>query len=108
MEENTAIRQEGTSDPLIENFKIGNKFRLIRKIGSGAFGVIYGGAHYLNPGINISTNEEVAIKLERRNTRHPQLDYEARVYKHLIGTRNACLNYSLYSLDSLLWSCRRL
>ncbi|KAG7021332.1 Casein kinase 1-like protein 1 [Cucurbita argyrosperma subsp. argyrosperma] len=37
--------------------RVGNKFRLGRKIGSGSFGEIY-------LGTNIQTNEEVAIKLE--------------------------------------------
>uniref|UniRef100_A0A2P2LRC3 Protein kinase domain-containing protein n=1 Tax=Rhizophora mucronata TaxID=61149 RepID=A0A2P2LRC3_RHIMU len=36
--------------------RVGNKFRLGRKIGSGSFGEIY-------LGINIQTTEEVAIKL---------------------------------------------
>ena len=35
--------------------RVGNKFRLGRKIGSGSFGEIY-------LGTNIQTNEEVAIK----------------------------------------------
>ena len=36
--------------------RVGNKFQLGRKIGSGLFGEIY-------LGTNIQTNEEVAIKL---------------------------------------------
>ena len=36
--------------------RVGNKFRLGRKIGSGSFGEIY-------LGTNIQTNEKVAIKL---------------------------------------------
>jgi len=36
--------------------RVGNKFRLGRKIGGGSFGEIY-------LGTNIQTNEEVAIKL---------------------------------------------
>ncbi|KAK6153583.1 hypothetical protein DH2020_013222 [Rehmannia glutinosa] len=46
--------------------RVGNKFRLGRKIGSGSFGEIY-------LGTNIQTNEEVAIKLENVKTKHPQL-----------------------------------
>jgi len=30
-------------------------------------------------------NEEVAIKLESVKAKHPQLEYEARVYKSLAG-----------------------
>ena len=31
------------------------------------------------------TGEEVAIKLESRKAQHPQLEYEAKVYKSLAG-----------------------
>ncbi|XP_004510406.1 casein kinase 1-like protein 2 [Cicer arietinum] len=58
--------------------RIGNKFRLGRKIGSGSFGEIY-------LGTNIQTNEEVGIKLENVKTKHPQLLYEAKLYKLLQG-----------------------
>ncbi|XP_027341793.1 casein kinase 1-like protein 2 [Abrus precatorius] len=58
--------------------RVGNKFRLGRKIGSGSFGEIYLGA-------NIQTNEEVAIKLESVKTKHPQLLYESKLYKILQG-----------------------
>uniref|UniRef100_A0A1B6FI22 non-specific serine/threonine protein kinase n=1 Tax=Cuerna arida TaxID=1464854 RepID=A0A1B6FI22_9HEMI len=58
--------------------RVGNKYRLGRKIGSGSFGDIY-------LGTNIMTNEEVAIKLEGLKTRHPQLHTEARIYKHCQG-----------------------
>ncbi|WJX69760.1 Casein kinase 1-like protein 2 [Trifolium repens] len=58
--------------------RIGNKFRLGRKIGSGSFGEIY-------LGTNIQTNEEVAIKLENVKTKHPQLLYESKLYKVLQG-----------------------
>ncbi|CAN6935295.1 unnamed protein product [Brassica oleracea var. botrytis] len=58
--------------------RVGNKFRLGRKIGSGSFGEIY-------LGTNIQTNEEVAIKLENVKTKHPQLLYESKLYKVLQG-----------------------
>lgn len=58
--------------------RVANKFRLGRKIGSGSFGEIY-------LGTNIQTNEEVAIKLENVKTKHPQLQYEAKLYKILQG-----------------------
>ncbi|KAL2516366.1 casein kinase 1-like protein 2 [Forsythia ovata] len=58
--------------------RVGNKFRLGRKIGSGSFGEIY-------LGTNIQTNEEVAIKLENVKTKHPQLFYESKLYKLLQG-----------------------
>src|SRR3979411_676097 len=36
-------------------------------------------------GSNIVSGEEVAIKLESTKAKHPQLEYEAKVYKTLAG-----------------------
>src|SRR6202789_2153949 len=36
-------------------------------------------------GTNIISGEEIAIKLESVKAKHPQLEYEARVYKSLAG-----------------------
>jgi hypothetical protein len=36
-------------------------------------------------GINVINGEEVAIKIESIRAKHPQLEYEARVYKALTG-----------------------
>jgi len=58
--------------------RVGNKYRLGRKIGSGSFGDIY-------LGTNITNNEEVAIKLESIKSKHPQLFFETKVYKLLAG-----------------------
>ncbi|KNH05939.1 casein kinase [Perkinsela sp. CCAP 1560/4] len=58
------------------DLRVGGKYRLGRKIGAGSFGDIY-------QGTNILTGEPVAIKLEPLQTRHPQLIYEARLYKIL-------------------------
>lgn len=59
--------------------RIGNKYRVGRKIGSGSFGDIYLGTH-------IQTDEEVGIKLESCKSRHPQLLlYESKLYKILQG-----------------------
>ncbi|KAK3728467.1 hypothetical protein QZH41_002328 [Actinostola sp. cb2023] len=58
--------------------RVGNKYRLGRKIGSGSFGDIY-------LGTNISTGEEVAIKLECVKSKHPQLHIEAKFYKMMQG-----------------------
>lgn len=64
------------SNPL--DLRVGNKYRIGRKIGSGSFGDIY-------LGTNIISGEEIAIKLESVKAKHPQLEYEARVYKSLAG-----------------------
>ena len=37
----------------------------------------------VNPGINITNGEEVAVKLESVKARHPQLLYESKLYKIL-------------------------
>eukprot|EP01135_Chromosphaera_perkinsii_P004735 Nk52_evm7s295 gene=Nk52_evmTU7s295 len=58
--------------------RVGNKFRLVRKIGNGSFGDIY-------LGTNITNGEDVAIKLEPLKARHPQLLYESKLYKILQG-----------------------
>jgi len=58
--------------------RVGNKYRLGRKIGSGSFGEIY-------LGTNTQSNEEVAIKLESVRTKHPQLLYESKLYRLLQG-----------------------
>eukprot|EP01018_Ginkgo_biloba_P029490 Gb_22427 [translate_table: standard] len=58
--------------------RVGEKYRLCRKIGSGSFGEIY-------LGVNIQTNEEVGVKLESAKTKHPQLLYESKLYRVLQG-----------------------
>lgn len=58
--------------------RIGRKFRIGRKIGSGSFGDIY-------LGTNMTTGEEVAIKLESTNSKHPQLLRETKIYRSLNG-----------------------
>ncbi|KAJ6533390.1 kinase-like domain-containing protein [Mycena vulgaris] len=60
------------------DLRVGGKYRLGKKIGSGSFGEIY-------VGINMISGEEVAIKLEPIKTKHPQLEYETKVYKTLAG-----------------------
>lgn len=57
---------------------MGKKYRLGRKIGSGSFGDIY-------LGTNMTSGEEVAIKLESVKTKHPQLLYESKIYRILHG-----------------------
>ncbi|CAL8091170.1 unnamed protein product [Orchesella dallaii] len=57
---------------------IAGKYRLVRKIGAGSFGEIY-------TAINVITEEEVAVKVEPSNARHPQLVYESRLYKLFQG-----------------------
>lgn len=60
------------------DFRVGYNYRLGRKIGSGAFGEIY-------IGTDISSCEEVAIKLEPVTAKNPQLGFEYKVYRLLKG-----------------------
>ncbi|RNA37729.1 casein kinase I isoform gamma-3-like isoform X3 [Brachionus plicatilis] len=55
---------------------VGQNFKVGRKIGSGNFGE-------LRLGKNLLTNENVAIKFERSNTRTPLLNNENKFYKRL-------------------------
>ncbi|QCE09077.1 casein kinase 1 [Vigna unguiculata] len=57
---------------------VGNKFRLGHKLGSGASGEIY-------LGVNIQTDEEVAVKLESAKAKHPQTLHELKFYKIVQG-----------------------
>ena len=58
--------------------RVGKKFKLGRKIGSGSFGDIY-------LGTNMTTGEDVAIKLESVKAKHPQLLRETKIYRSLHG-----------------------
>jgi len=62
------FREEGTI--------IGRKYKIANKIGSGSFGVVY-------KGINIRSNEDVAIKIESLNGKNKLLKNEAKICRHL-------------------------
>ncbi|KAI8994633.1 kinase-like domain-containing protein [Pilobolus umbonatus] len=57
---------------------VGVHYKVGRKIGEGSFGIIY-------EGINLMTNQQVAIKFESRKSDAPQLRDEYRTYKILAG-----------------------
>ncbi|CAL9038981.1 unnamed protein product [Musa banksii] len=57
---------------------IGGKYKLGSKIGSGSFVEIYLATHF-------DTFEIVAVKIENRRAKHPQLFYEAKLYNILQG-----------------------
>ena len=63
----------------MQDINIAGRYQLGRKLGSGAFGEIY-------HGLNTTTDEEVAIKLEKLNIHHPQLEYESKLIKILSGS----------------------
>jgi serine/threonine protein kinase len=60
------------------DLKFAKYYKLIKKIGSGAFGDVYVAQH-------IHTKEMVAVKLEEVGTPAPQLEYESNLYKLLQG-----------------------
>ena len=60
------------------DIRIAGRFRLGRKLGGGSFGEIY-------LAVDLTTGEEVAVKLESVKARHPQLLYESKLYKILQG-----------------------
>lgn len=79
--------EEIKNNEVIENeINIGNYYTMVlnEKLGSGAFGDIF-------KGYNKKTNEEVAIKVESKNVKTPQLNYESKILK-LLGNKGI-INY---------------
>jgi len=78
------LRQGGSSSvptgtaASVGQLRCNKKFRISKKLGSGSFGDIYLGTH-------VTSNDEVAVKMEPVRTQHPQLLYEAKVLRHLRG-----------------------
>jgi len=82
---------------------IANKYKLIKKISEGSFGNVF-------QGINIRTNELVAIKIESSNNNMKTLKFEAKIYQYLgalegfstikwFGTdKKRCINYLVLDL----------
>ncbi|CAE7628784.1 unnamed protein product [Symbiodinium sp. CCMP2592] len=60
--------------------KVGSVYCLGRKLGSGSFGEIY-------YAVDSQTGKELAVKLERVDSKHPMLLYEAKLLKHLEGAQ---------------------
>jgi serine/threonine protein kinase len=63
------------------NELIGNKYRLVEKIGEGCFGSIYKSE-------NIRTKELVAIKVEKRSDNIGLLKNETKIYQYLNSFKN--------------------
>lgn len=60
----------------MEEVRVGNDYRVGRNIGHGSFGEIH-------VGYDMKTGEEVAIKIEHKDTKHPQLHLEAKLLQQL-------------------------
>lgn len=61
-----------------EEWLVGGKYRLHKKVGSGSFGVIFSGNCIID-------NKPIAIKIESGTRKRPMLRGEARIYKMLEG-----------------------
>ena len=59
--------------------RVGGRYRLGKKIGTGAFGEIF-------EGTDIFDNSSVAIKLEHNSVKYPQLLFEAKLLKSIPST----------------------
>ena len=62
----------------MDDIIIAKKYKLARKIGYGSFGEIYRAT-------NLETGQEVALKLEKKQIRHPHLKSESRILRSLQG-----------------------
>ena len=62
----------------VQDMRVADKYKLVKKVGSGAFGDIY-------KAVDLKSNAEVAVKLEPLKTKFPQLYYEAKLYKLFDG-----------------------
>jgi serine/threonine protein kinase len=72
---------------------IGNKYKLIKQIGSGSFGSIF-------EGINIRTNEKVAIKIEIISDELKLLKHESNIYR-LLANVDGVPKIKWYGKDEL-------
>jgi len=62
---------------------LNGKWRIGPRLGGGSFGEIYIAQH-------LETLEECAVKIEPKNTKHPQLIYEAKIVKYISGAEGVC------------------
>lgn len=60
---------------------IAKDYKLVKKLGSGAFGEVFMALHNKN-------HVEVAVKLENIENKSPQLFYEAKILNSLAGEDN--------------------
>lgn len=59
--------------------RVAKQYLIQKKLGAGSFGEVY-------QGLNTSTNEEVAIKIEEAQSKFPQILSEAKIISSLQGT----------------------
>ena len=66
--------------------RVGGRYRLGKKIGTGSFAEIF-------EGTDIFDNSSVAIKLEHNSVKYPQLLFEAKLLKSIPGTGIPTMNW---------------
>lgn len=72
---------------------VGSHYKLKKRIGGGSFGEIFIGE-------NTTTHRRVAVKLEKLNSKVPQLLFESKLYKYLQGG-TGIPNVHYYGSDSM-------
>jgi serine/threonine protein kinase len=78
------MNSKETADPIIHKIFFG-KYKPIKKIGEGSFGMIY-------LAYNIHTGEQYALKFEDKTTSQNLLESEAYVMGYLKGCKNILLS----------------
>ncbi|CAD8098770.1 unnamed protein product [Paramecium sonneborni] len=58
----------------MSGFLLNKQYKLLKKLGAGAFGEIYSAT---------ANGQDYAIKIERSDTKHPQLLFESKLYQYL-------------------------
>ena len=66
---------QAESDDFI-NIIVGERYRLIRRVGQGSFGQVFEGE-------DIISGQKVAVKLEETSKKNPLLFYEAQISRAL-------------------------
>lgn len=64
--------------PVAKPIIIDNKYKIGSRVGRGAFAEVFEAQ-------NVQTGEMAAVKMEPVNAKHPQLAFEAQVYRYLAG-----------------------
>ena len=72
---------------MIENI-VGKDYKLVKKLGSGAFGQVFQAIHTKN-------HTEYAVKLEKANTKSPQLFYGAKILNSFALEDNLTSDYGI-------------
>lgn len=75
------------------NTTLCNNYKIIKKIGSGAFGEIF-------LALNRQNGEEVAVKVEDANSKHPQIMFEAKLYNYLNSNPSSASSRSESTMSS--------